>query len=178
MTDLSCFLLDILFNSVEAKSKNINLIIKEDVVNNILEVCIIDDGMGMTKEQLNRVTDPFYTSRNTRKVGLGIPFYKELCEQCGGTFHIDSKEYIGTTIMSTFQYNAIDLPDIGDMEDTICLIIMNQDVDLLYQHICHHKEFKFDTKEIKKIIKDIPITNPQIIMWIKNHIKTELSKLK
>ena len=178
MNDLSSYLLDIMFNCIEAKSKNIKLFINEDVNNNILKICIEDDGIGMSDDQIKKVTDPFYTSRKTRKVGLGIPFYKELCEQCGGTFHIKSKENIGTTITSSFKYDSIDLPDMGDIQDTICAITLNQNIDLFYQHIYQDKEFTFDTKKVKEIIENIPINDPHVLLWIKDYIKAEISKLR
>ena len=162
MNDLSLYILDLLFNCIEAKSKNIKLIINEDSINNLLLIYIEDDGIGMTKDQIDKVVDPFFTSRTTRKVGLGIPLFKELCEQCCGTFRIKSKENAGTSITATFKYDAIDLPDIGDIQDTICAIILNQDIDLIYQHIYKDKEFIFNTKEVKQVIEGMTINNPRI----------------
>lgn len=178
MNDLSLFLLDILYNCIEAKCKNIKLLINENISENLLEIIIEDDGIGMNEDTIKKVTNPFYTSRKSRKVGLGIPLYKEICDRCDGAFRITSKENVGTTIYSSFEYNSIDLPDLGDINETICSIILNEGVDLFYQHRYNHAVFTFDTKEIKKILESVSITDPTVIKWINDYIKSELVKIK
>lgn len=178
MNDLSLFLLDILFNCIEAKCKTIKLLINENVNDNILEIIIEDDGVGMTEDMITKVTDPFFTSRKSRKVGLGIPLYKEICDRCGGSFRIESSVNKGTKIYSSFMYNSIDLPDLGDINETICTIVLNEGVDIFYQHQYNNAIFTFDTKEIKKILGDVSITDTSVVKWINDYIKTELKNIK
>ena len=110
MNELSLYLLDITQNSIKAQAKVVQIKIEENLYKNLLSIDIIDDGCGMSKDVVSRVSDPFYTTRTTRKVGLGIPLLKELCELCCGTFSIESEVNKGTTLKCTFVYDNIDLP--------------------------------------------------------------------
>lgn len=89
MDDLATYLYDLLQNSIAAKSKTIELSMIEDLN---LTIIIKDDGKGIDEKDINHVTSPFYTTRTTRKVGLGLSFIKMLTEQTDGTFRIESKK--------------------------------------------------------------------------------------
>lgn len=178
MNELSLYILDIVQNSLKADSKNVQLIINEDKVLDLLIVTVIDDGKGIKKEQLEKITSPFYTTRTTRKVGLGIPLFKELCELCEGNLKIESEVGKGTTLIATFKLNSIDLPPLGNIIDTLYLLIINEEnVDIKYTHIRNGKEFSFDTKEIKEILDGISIKEPSIMTWFKNYVKEGLEEL-
>ena len=132
---------------------------------------VTDDGCGMTKEQVERVTDPFYTSRTTRKVGLGVPFFKLATENTGGSFFIESAPGKGTTVTAVFTLNHIDRMPLGDMTATIQTLIQGHpDTDFLYVYRCGEKEFSLDTREMRAILGDVPLTTPEISSYIKDYL--------
>ena len=63
---------------------------------------VTDNGKGMSKEQVCKVIDPFFTTRTTRKVGMGIPLFKMEAEMTGGSFEIESDLNQGTKVTATF----------------------------------------------------------------------------
>jgi hypothetical protein len=151
MRDLSLHILDIIENSVNAGAKNISLLIDEDIGKNLLKVQIKDDGKGMGNKMLKNVTDPFTTTRTTRKVGLGLSLIKQAAEIAGGNLKINSKKGKGTDVIATFKYDHIDRKPLGDiMETLISAILMSPDVEYKFKHRKNNKVFEFDTIKIKK----------------------------
>ena len=139
MKELSLNVLDIAKNSVKAGAANIGIIITE--TDDEMKIEITDDGCGMTDEMLQRVTDPFCTTRTTRKVGLGIPFYKLAAEQTGGSLSIVSKtktsesDTSGTTVTAVFIKTHIDCLPLGDIVSTVCTLIQGSpNIDFEFSH--------------------------------------------
>jgi signal transduction histidine kinase len=176
MRELSLHLMDIIENSITAKAKLIELSINEDKNSNLLTIKIIDNGCGMDSEMLNKVTDPFVTTRTTRKVGLGISLFKSACERCEGNLEITSEINKGTSIVASMQYNHIDRAPIGKVEDTIITVLLSEGVDLLYTHIVNNNEFVFDSREIKKIVGN-ELNDPEILMWLKEYLNENISNI-
>lgn len=179
MNELSLYILDIVQNSIKADSKNIIINITEDIKNDLLAIEIIDDGKGMNEAMLAKVTDPFFTSRLTRRVGLGIPIFKELCETCLGSFQIESQEKKGTRLIGTLKYSNMDRPPMGNIVDTIYTLMINdEEVDITYNHLFNNKKFTLNTKEIKQILDGVSFKQIDIMMWIKGYIKEGLQFIK
>jgi len=182
MNELSLYLLDIMQNSIKAKATLINLDIIKDIDEDKLTIKIVDNGCGMSEEVLSKVLSPFYTTRTTRKVGLGLPLFKELAELCEGSFKIESKEGVGTTLTATFRLNNIDLPPFGNWVDTFYILVINdEDVDIKYNHKVikdnETKEFVFDTIEIKNILDGMSIKDFSLMQWAKDYIKNGLEEI-
>ena len=172
MNELSLHILDICQNSIKANADLIEIIITEDIPNNIFKIDIIDNGSGMDKKTLSGVADPFFTTRVTRKVGLGISLFKMAAEMTGGNLDITSTVNKGTKVSTLFQYNHIDRAPLGDIEDTLIILILNENmIDIHYKHIYNNEMYIFDTREVRKILDGIPFTDYNVIMWIKNNIK-------
>lgn len=179
MNELSLHILDIVQNSIRANASLVQIIIDEQLKNNIYSIKIHDDGHGMNAKTLSNVSDPFYTSRTTRKVGMGVSLFKMACELTEGGFTIDSEEGIGTTVTATFTNDHIDRAPLGEIEESLCILILNdKDIDILYKHTIENKEFVFDTREVKQVLEGIPLNNFDVIMWIKNNIKEGINTLK
>jgi hypothetical protein len=124
MPDLAMHILDIVENSTRAGAKNISLDIVEDSRANIVTISIIDDGKGMTEEELKRALDPFYTTkRERRKVGLGLPMLRETTEQAGGSLVVTSAPGKGTKVRARMVLNHIDRPPLGDINETLQIVI-------------------------------------------------------
>lgn len=164
-------ILDVAENSTRAGASLVQITVDVQPEADKLTIIIADDGCGMTKEQAGRVTDPFYTSRTTRKVGLGVPFFKLAAESTGGCFHIESELQKGTTVTAVFVLNHIDRMPLGDMTATIHTLIQgHSDTDFLYVYRCGEKEFSLDTREMRAILGDVPLTAPEISCYIKDYL--------
>ncbi len=178
MKELSLHILDIAENSIRAEATMVELNIIEDIKNNKLTIIIKDNGFGMDQDFLKKVLDPFITTRTTRRVGLGLPLFKAAAEECEGNLLIDSIKGEGTTILATFKYDHIDRMPIGNMADTIITLILADDkIEYTYTHIRDDEKFIFSTIEIKKVLQELPITNIEVIGWIKEHINDGLKGL-
>lgn len=182
MKELSLNILDIAGNSVKAEATLITVALIED--DRSLRITISDDGFGMTAEKVARVTDPFFTSRTTRKVGLGIPFFKLAAEQTGGEFSIVSRareEYpdsCGTTTSALFYTDSIDCAPLGDVISTVCTLIQGcGDIDVVYTHdivkASGEIHVMLDTRELKAVLGDIPLSEPEIIYWIRGNLEEQ-----
>ncbi len=179
LRELSLHILDIAENSVQAKAKNIEVSVEEDQANDRLRITIKDDGKGMNAERLAQVTDPFFTSRTTRKVGLGIPFLKEAAEACNGFLKIKSAEGIGTTLHVEFQRSHIDRMPLGDLESTyLNLLIGYPDVHWILRYKMDKKEFVLDDQLTKKELADIPLCDPTVLAYLRNLISDGITKAR
>jgi hypothetical protein len=179
MKDLSLHILDIVQNSISAGARLIEILIIEDKAKDLYTLIIKDDGKGMDEEMLTQVTDPFFTTRTTRKVGLGIPLLKLNAERTGGSFSIDSSTGKGTILTATFKLSHIDrLPD-GDIPGTIVLLsASNPTLEFIYTHKTPAGEYTFDTREIKEVLGDIKINDLAIYPYLKELIAGNLRELK
>ncbi|MCK5504889.1 MAG: ATP-binding protein [Thermodesulfovibrionia bacterium] len=176
MEDLSLHILDIAENSITAEAGRIEIRISEDIRANLLTVEISDNGKGMDKELLENACDPFYTTRTTRRVGLGIPFLAQSARESNGDISVKSKKGEGTTIKASFQYDHIDRRPLGDIGQTMIILIMsNPDIDFLFEHKKNDKSYTLDTAEIKKELDGVPVNTPEVIRIIKDDINTWLN---
>ncbi len=167
MQELSLNVLDIAQNSVRAKASLVTISVTQRTSDHYLEISIADDGCGMSEEQVARVIDPFFTTRTTRKVGLGVSFFKMSAEATGGDFSIQSKLGKGTVTTASYHTDHIDMLPIGDMNETIhTLITMNPDMDFVYQRTLDDKTFTLDTRELKAVLEDIPLNSPEVSLFI------------
>ncbi|MBN2598805.1 ATP-binding protein [Labilibaculum sp.] len=178
MKDLSLHIMDIIQNSVRAEASNVELEIREDLENDIYSISIKDDGYGMSEEVLSKVLDPFFTTRTTRKVGLGLSLLKQSAEQTGGKLEIHSKEGVGTELQVLFSHKNIDRPVIGDIAGVIVLLVSaNPNMDFVYKHHTTKGEYIFDTKEVKEVLEDVSVTDPNIIKYLKELINENLNTI-
>ena len=153
MTEISLNILDVAQNSVRAEATLIEISVAIDTAGDKLTVTIKDNGCGMSEEQVENVTDPFFTTRTTRKIGLGIPFFKQSAEMTGGSFSIKSELGVGTTTEAVYVLSSIDRMPLGDMTQTIhSLVTMNTHIDFLYTYSADDKDFTLDTREFREIL--------------------------
>ncbi len=177
MPEISLNILDIAQNSISAKASLIEISVLISQKDDSLTVIIKDNGCGMTTEQVTRVTDPFYTTRKTRKVGLGIPFFKLAAESTGGSFSITSAVGVGTTVAAVFGFSHIDRMPLGDIGSTIhTLIRYNTHIDFLYQYQVNDRGFTLDTRQFKEILGGVALDSYEVSEYIKEYLnenKTE-----
>ena len=171
MRELSLNILDIAQNSISAGASLITIEVSENTTDNTLLIGIYDNGKGMSENQVKSVIDPFFTTRTTRKVGMGIPLFKMAAEQTGGSLEIKSELGVGTEVKAYFKTDSVDFTPLGDVASTIqMLITMNTDRDFVYKHAVNEKEFVCDTREIKGILGDVPLDTYEVSQWLKDFI--------
>ena len=170
MKELSLHLLDVAKNSVAAGAAHVSITLDEDQ-NGWLTIAIADDGRGMAPEFLARVTDPFTTTRTTRKVGLGLPLLRLTAEQTGGSLSIDSTLGVGTTLTARFQRQHLDCPPLGDLPGAVALLIQGSpDMELTYRHTTPKGEAALSTAELRDILGDISLAEPEVFAWIQDYL--------
>ena len=177
MDELSLYVLDITMNSVRAGATDITVTLAED--EEFLTFSVTDNGCGMTKEQVERLSDPFFTTRKTRKVGLGIPFLKMIAEMSGGDVKITSvseKESAdhGTTTTARFGIHHIDALPLGDMVETVKTLIQGSpDINFTYSHTTPKGSVHLSCRELKAVLGDISLAVPEILAWIDGYLKEQ-----
>ena len=170
--------LDVAENSMRAQAANVTIKIVEDSAADILSILIEDDGCGMSEEQVAQVTDPFFTTRTTRKVGLGVPLFKMAAEMSGGEFSISSELGVGTKTCATFGLTNIDRMPLGDMASTIQLLICShEDVNVTYIHIVDGREFSVSTDQLKEVLEGVSLETPEIRMFVGEYLKENIEAL-
>jgi hypothetical protein len=184
MKDLSLHILDLSQNSVSAEASLVEITINEDRLSDKLTIYIEDNGKGMDKDFVEKIKDPFVTTRTSRKVGLGIPLMLAACKRCDGDLVIESEKNVGTKLTATFKHSHIDRAPIGDMAETMLSLILSgsngaADVDFVYRHIIDGREFCMDTREIRAALGDeVSLGEPDVLMWIKEYINEGLMNLR
>ena len=179
MEDLSLHVLDIVENSIVAGAKNIEVQVLEDIKKGLLSITIIDNGAGMDEDVLTKALDPFVTTKQDRRIGLGLPLFAEAAKMAGGNLLVESKKGKGTKIKASFQYNHIDRKPLGDMSETIItLVIGNPEINLRYTHKTNDEICFLDTKELKSQLGEIPINSLQGIQIVKKVLGSRMGTNK
>lgn len=172
MTELSLHVLDIANNSIRANATLIEIYVKIHKESDKLTIIIADNGCGMTEEQLSKAEDPFFTTRITRPIGLGIPFFKMAALSTGGSFTITSAPGEGTKVTAEFCLSHIDRMPLGDMTSTLLsLITSHAEVDFIYTYVYEGKKFRLDTREFREVLGDVPLNSPQVSVFIKEYLE-------
>lgn len=179
MQDISFHILDIGENSFAAGATQIKIKINEDIKGNKLILEIEDNGKGLDKETQQKVLDPFYTTKKSGEVGLGIPMLAHSAKEAEGNLKIESQIGKGTTITARFVYNHIDRKPLGNLADTIIALITGKgrDIDIVYEHYKNGDGFLLDTREIKEELQDVPIDNPEVLNFLRETIMNGLKDL-
>jgi Histidine kinase-, DNA gyrase B-, and HSP90-like ATPase len=179
MREIALHLLDLAENSVSAGANNITIAICEDMRADRLTASIEDDGRGMDAETVRKVTDPFYTSRTTRKVGLGIPLFKGAAEECNGGLEILSTPGKGTLVSVNFQHSHIDRMPLGNLPETFLeLTVGHPDTHWVFRYTARGKNnedtFEFDDKPVKDMLEGVPLSHPDVIAYLRNYLEDGL----
>lgn len=176
MLELSLNILDLAQNSLTAGAKLVGIFIVED--GERLGITIRDDGRGMAPDFVKKVTDPFTTTRTTRKVGFGLPFISQLCEQTGGALSIESTVGAGTTVRAALGLHHIDRPPLGDIAGTmLALIVPNEGVDFLFRYATARGEYELDTREVREVLGGVPLGDPAVIAWLRDNLQEGIAEL-
>lgn len=179
MRELALHLLDIIENSVSAHANTIQIVVEEDHAVDRLRMVVEDDGVGMDAEMVARVTDPFVTSRTTRKVGLGIPLLKAAAESCNGCFEITSTPGKGTRVVVEFQHSHIDRMPLGNLAATVLtLVIGSPQVHWLFRYQVDDRTFEFDDAPVKQELEGVALTEPAVLGFLRELLETGVASVK
>lgn len=160
MEDLSLHILDIAENSIAANADKIEIRIEEDMKKDLLSIEVIDNGVGMDKETLERATDPFYTSKTVRRFGFGLSLLSEAAKAANGHFSVQSIKGEGTIVKADFQHSHIDRQPLGDIGQTIItLVIGNPDIDFVFEHKINNHTCSIDTRQIRTQLQSMPLNS-------------------
>lgn len=178
MKELAMHVYDLMENSTAANSTEVKLTIRDSLKDNIYAFTIEDNGKGMTPEFMAKVTDPYTTSRTTRKVGLGLPLIKMNTENCGGGMKLQSEVGKGTRLDFWFQHNHWDRPPMGDLAGTIVMLCAaHEDIHIIYKHITDDDEFVFDTDEIHEALDGMSMNDVKVMGWLKDMVQENLEAI-
>lgn len=180
MKELSLNILDIAQNSVKAGAAHLGILLEQK--GRLLTISITDDGCGMDSAFLAAVTDPFTTTRTTRKVGMGLPLFKLAAEQTGGTLLIESKQAAfegdghGTRVVATFDTAHMDCAPLGDVASTITTLIQGSpNLHLTYEFRSEAGEKRLSTDEMHEMLgEDVPLNAPEVLLWVQDYINEPL----
>ncbi len=176
MEEFSLYVLDITMNSVRAGAREIGIKLEE--AGEKLCFSVTDDGCGMSRETVEKLSDPFFTTRKTRSVGLGVPFLKMLAEQTGGSVKIESRPESefptdhGTRIEAVFGLNHIDFIPLGNMTDTLVALIQgNPGINFTFDHITPRGKVHLSCAELRAVLgDDVSLADFEILEWIRGYL--------
>ena len=173
MRELALNILDIAENSLSAGAKLVEIGVSADFAADRMVIRIRDDGCGMDKEMLARVTDPFTTTRTTRKVGMGVPLFKFSAESAGGRFGIRSEKGKGTEVTAEYVISHVDRMPLGDISSTVhTLIVFNEHIDFRYTYEYADRSFTLDTREMREMLgEEISFSEPEVSAFIKEYLE-------
>ena len=176
MRELSLNVMDIAQNSIRAGASLTTIRVEESVPTDTLAITVEDNGCGMSEEQVKSVIDPFFTTRTTRKVGLGVPLFKMEAEMTGGSFTIDSAPGAGTTLTAVFRPSHVDMIPLGDIASVMHLLITcNPEIDFVYirTKTCAdgaERHTALDTRELREQLGEVPFSEPEVSAWIRDYL--------
>jgi len=178
MKDLSMHIIDIIQNSIEAGAATIKMLITEDTAKDSFIIEIADNGRGMDEQTMAKVIDPFFTTRKTRRIGLGLPLLKAAAERCDGKLMIDSSPGKGSRVTAVFRHTHIDRAPLGNIIDAIInLVVGSPELNLYFCHKINGREITFDARELREQLEDVPLNNPAVVGWIKKYLTENYAEI-
>jgi len=178
--ELSLHILDVLENALEAGATRVELSIIEDPEMDKLTIDVQDNGRGMDAEATRRALDPFFTTRTTRHVGLGLPLFAAAARRCDGDLTLESVPGQGTRVRATFRHNHLDRAPLGNLTDSLLAFLLSErgEIELRYRHLANSRTFQFDTAAIQAELGEVPLSHPQAREWLYEYIAEGEAELR
>lgn len=177
MRELSLHLLDLLENARSAGAANVAVVIDERADADLLELRVEDDGNGVPTDVPDTVFDPFFTTRTTRRVGLGLPLLRAAAERAGGSATVESVPG-HTEVRATFGLSHIDRAPLGDIVGTLVTFMLLEGAPrLMYRHRAGDDEFEFDTAAAEEAAGR-RLTAMDVSGWVRDYLAAGTGALK
>ncbi|MBN1657799.1 MAG: ATP-binding protein [Anaerolineae bacterium] len=174
MRELSLHILDLLQNAVEAGATEVGVRVEEDLVGDRLIITVEDDGRGMDADTARRAQDPFFTTRTTRHVGLGLPLFAAAAHRCDGSLEIESQPGRGTRVVAVFRHSHVDRAPLGDMPGTLLAFLLgSKSTRLCYRHSVGAETFEFDSEAVRAEVGEVPFSYPPLRAWLHDTMTEE-----
>jgi signal transduction histidine kinase len=130
MRDLSLHVLDLVENSVRAGASRIVLTLVEDSRRDRLTIVVEDDGRGMAVDP-ESAADPFFTTKNGKRTGLGLSLLRAAAERAGGGMEITRSSMGGVAVRAEMQMSHVDRSPLGDLAATLSSVVCtNTELDV------------------------------------------------
>ncbi len=172
MKELSLHVLDIAENALRAGATLIEIVVVEDASADLLRITVTDNGCGMDEETASKALDPFFTTKDVRKVGMGLSLFREAARRTGGDLRVVSRLGTGTTVVAEFGLSHIDRQPLGDLASTIvAILVQNPSLDVVLRHVRDGEEFCFDTRDLRVVLEDVPLNDPQVLRFVAQLIR-------
>ncbi len=176
MVDLSLHLMDIIQNSLKAGATLVKTEILADIKRDLLTIHVKDNGSGMSCDMVEKVSDPFFTTRKTRKVGLGIPLLKDASEAAGGSIKLRSEVDAGTEVIATFKIRNINRKPLGDIAETMAILVgTNENIEFELMLSGNDKKYIFRTEDVRKVLDGVPLSHPMVTRYIRETIQGQIT---
>ena len=177
MIDLAMHMMDIVQNAIRAGAGRIGIYFVESNEKTMLLFRVTDDGSGRSVAGLEKVDDPFFTTRTTRRVGLGVPFLKMTCEQAGGFLKVLSAEGRGTTIEAVYRTDPPDCLPLGDIAGYLTLLLKaNPAISFRFLYKLDESEFSLDSEALKA--EGIALQQAELLTTVRQYIRENLQALQ
>lgn len=179
MKEIALHIMDITQNSVRADASEITVTLNESIAADTLTLTIADNGRGMEPDACIRASDPWFTFRKTRKVGMGLPLLQMNARISGGEMNIESVPGTGTTVIATFRYSHLDRPPLGDVSGTIALLILSYPgINIVYNHLCEGGRWSISSGQIREELGEDALTDLTIVRSLKEIISQNVAELR
>jgi anti-sigma regulatory factor (Ser/Thr protein kinase) len=178
MEDISLHILDVAENSIGAGASLVKISLSENAAEDLFSVEIEDNGRGIPEDIRAKVLDPFYTTRTTRKVGLGLPLLAQSARETGGDISIRPGSGCGTIVTANFKQSHIDMKPLGDIAETLVVMIAgNPQIDFLFVYRKNSDEFSLDTREVREELGGVPMNSAPVLSFLRDYLRTSLSDI-
>jgi signal transduction histidine kinase len=176
MIDLAMHMMDIAQNSLRAGAETVEIDLTENSRDHTLLFRVKDNGCGMDEETVKKLADPFFTTRTTRKIGLGVPFLKMTCEQAGGGLTVLSEKGKGSVVEAVYRTDHPDCLPLGDMAGYLVLLLRaNPGIRFRFTCRIDEAEFILDSGELKE--QGIDLQYPQMLDAVREYIRENLKEI-
>lgn len=163
MKNIADHILDIAENSVRAEAQKVEILLSINPETRLMKLSFIDDGIGMNDEMVEKIQDPFFSTRETRRIGMGIPLLMQNSEMSGGQVIIQSEEGEGTIVVATFESDNLDCPPLGDVADAIYFLSSSHlDIHFIFDYKNGDVAYTWDTNEIAEALDGIPLNHHEV----------------
>jgi hypothetical protein len=172
MEDLALHILDIAQNGAEAGATRIEIRVDEDGAANQLRIAVSDNGRGMDAATIGRVVDPFFTTRQTRTVGLGLPLLRQAAEAAGGSLTVESAPGVGTRVAAVFELGHLDRAPLGDVETTVLVLLASHpDLDLDWAHGRNGREYSLSSADLRAALDGGALASPEGLALVRKAVR-------